>query len=68
MNIKRITLNGKPIETSSHTLKDIIIELNINSRYLAIAVNNEVVPASEHDKAVIRNDDHIEIIQPVSGG
>lgn len=68
MNIKRITLNGKSVETSSHTLKDIIAELNIQSRYLAIALNNEVVPASEHSQAVIQDKDHIEIIQPVSGG
>ena len=63
-----ITLNGKITPTNSTSLQELISEFKIQSQYLAVAVNNCVIPSAEYASTAINDQDHVEIIQPVSGG
>ena len=63
-----ITVNGQTIQTPSTTLRDLICEMNIQSDYMAVAINNAVIPSAEYDNTTLKPNDLIEVIQPMSGG
>lgn len=63
-----LQINGQSREISAPTLKDLLTELKIQSDYLAVAVNDQVIPGSDYESTTLKNQDSIEIIQPVSGG
>jgi thiamine biosynthesis protein ThiS len=49
-------------------LSELLAALAIHTRHLAIAVDDEVIPAGEFEHTFIRDGAHIEIVQPVCGG
>ncbi len=65
----KILVNGKPQEASGGiTIKDILAKMGADTRYLAVAVNGDFVPRSEHGKTEIRDGDDIEVVSPQAGG
>ena len=65
MNIK---VNGKQINTSSETLGELINELNLSGKWLAIAINGKVIPKSKVTSFKIKEGDNIDIFAPTGGG
>jgi thiamine biosynthesis protein ThiS len=70
-----ITVNGKPrvISASLATkgalpLLAFLREHEINPRLVAVALNGDVVPKDQYDRAEIRDGDAIEIVRMVGGG
>lgn len=63
-----ITINGEIKKISATHLQEILTELNVNKKYVAIAVNDAVIPSAEYEKQKIHNGDRVEIIQAVCGG
>ena len=64
-----ILLNGKSLEFSpSLTLADVLREAGFAGKRVAIEVNREIVPKSQHDRHVIVDGDRIEIILAIGGG
>ena len=65
----RIQLNGEPYEAASGlTVMDLIQTLDLGPGRIAVAVNGEVVPGSEHDTRRLSPDDEVELIHAVAGG
>lgn len=65
----KLTVNGKPMETDPGiTVEGLLARLALPPRRLAVAVNGEVLPRSEHPAQVLREGDEIEVIQAVAGG
>jgi sulfur carrier protein len=50
------------------TLQSLIQSLQISPQAVAVAVNSEIVPRSEHSAFPLRDKDRIEIIRPAGGG
>ena len=50
------------------SLMDILQKLKIDSRFVAVAVNGEVVPRSELEPYIVRAGDTVEVIRAVAGG
>lgn len=70
----QIQLNGKPhvLERAEQggdvTLGSLVSELDLVGRRLAIEVNGELVPRSEHDHFRLTPGDRVEIVQAIGGG
>ena len=64
-----IAINGE-----QHTLEDglnlqhLISLLELEDKRLAIEVNQDIVPRSEHASYILKQDDRVEIVQAIGGG
>jgi thiamine biosynthesis protein ThiS len=65
----QITLNGKSHQTfDGASLAALIDQLNLSERRLAVEVNEELVPRSEHPSYALQPGDRVEIVQAIGGG
>lgn len=65
----KIIINGEAKDIAgSIQLPELLAELNLNAQYFAVAVNDKVVPRSEHANTKINDGDRIEVIHAVGGG
>lgn len=63
-----ITVNNKKQVVESENLTQLIDELAIETKGIAIALNNKVVPRSDWDSTTLSHDDQIIIVSAVFGG
>ncbi len=49
-------------------LQQLISMLDLENKRLAIEVNQEIIPRSEHASYILKQDDKIEIVQAIGGG
>lgn len=64
----QIEVNGEPRNTSASTISDLIAELGLDARKVAVERNLEIVPRSLHAKTGLAQGDRIELVQFVGGG
>ncbi len=70
-NIKKIKIkiNGKlKILTQSAKLLDLINDLNVPLKKVAIELNKEIVDKKKIGKITLKNNDNIEIVHFIGGG
>tara|TARA_Y100000590_G_scaffold248017_1_gene278650 strand:+ start:739 stop:945 length:207 start_codon:yes stop_codon:yes gene_type:complete len=66
---KKLIINGKNIFVISETLLKVLNEINlINSKNIAIAVNEKVIEKNNWKNHKIESGDIIEIVRPLKGG
>lgn len=53
---------------SGTTVAKLLAQLNLESRYLAVERNLEIVPRREHAQCVLQPGDRLEIVTLVGGG
>jgi sulfur carrier protein len=64
-----IVLNGQSrMCAPGRTLLDLLAEAGYAQRRVAVEVNREIVPKSEHPRREIRDGDRIEIVHALGGG
>ncbi len=65
----QISLNGAPqtVEDGT-TLKQLVESLGPDPRGIAIELNLEIVPKSEHETVILKDGDKLEVVQFVGGG
>ena len=64
-----ILLNGDSSTVNEGTLlSQLIEELGLTGKRLAVEINKEIIPKSEHEKYVIQENDRIEIVHAIGGG
>ncbi len=64
-----IILNGAPREIpDSLSASQLLDDLGLAGKRLALEVNREIVPRSTFDSHMIRPGDHIEIVHAIGGG
>ena len=66
----RLKINGVDEEISATTIAQLLAARGIDpgARFLAVAVNGEVVRRATWDQAMINAGDAIEIVRPLQGG
>lgn len=65
----KITLNGEcKALTSKISLRQLVSELGLNNKRLAIEVNQEIVPRGKYDTHLLQEADQVEIIHAIGGG
>ena len=64
-----IVLNGESRSTTEgQTVAQLIHELGLDSRNVAVERNREVVPRAEHGQTVLAEGDQLEVVTFVGGG
>ncbi|MBL4832729.1 MAG: sulfur carrier protein ThiS [Pseudomonas sp.] len=65
----QIQLNGDPfVLDRPMTLSDLIEQLGLTGKRLAIELNLEIVPRSQHSDTVLAEGDRVEIVHAIGGG
>ncbi|QGP92441.1 Sulfur carrier protein ThiS [Neomoorella glycerini] len=65
----RLKVNGEEREVAAGlTVAELLQELGIESRYLALERNRRVVPRQDYATTVLEEGDELEIIRFVGGG
>jgi sulfur carrier protein len=65
----RIVVNGETREVANvTTVADLLAELDLNVRHVAVEVDLELVPRARHAERVLREGDELEIVTLVGGG
>jgi len=63
-----IQLNGEQRSVQARTLADLVTELGLEKRMIAIEKNLEVVPKSQYDATPLQTGDRIELVHMIGGG
>lgn len=63
-----ITVNGEERETSAATVADLVTELGLDVRKVAVERNLEILPRALHATTALAEGDRLEIVQFVGGG
>lgn len=64
-----IVVNNQPLEfAADDTIPFVLQHININTRGVAVAVNNEVVPKAAWETYVLKENDKLTIIRATQGG
>ena len=56
------------MEITGKTIVELLKELGMSSPGVAVAINDEIVPKTEHAIQVINEGDRLDIIRPIGGG
>jgi sulfur carrier protein len=64
-----ILLNGEPREVpESCPVSELIARLDLGEKRLAVEINQEIVPRSEHTRRHLQPGDKVEIVHAIGGG
>jgi len=65
----QIILNGEPQTVADNlSLADLVEQLGLTGQRIAIELNMEIVPRSEHVSTVLKANDEVEIVNAIGGG
>ncbi len=65
----QIIVNGKPLDVrEGMNIRDLLVELGVQTRGTAVEVNREIVPKTTHAERHLEEGDRVEIIRMVGGG
>ena len=65
----KIVVNGKELEFNNEiTIKQLLVNLEIEDKVMAVAVNMEIVKKDNWSSRIIKEDDKIELLHFVGGG
>lgn len=64
----RVQVNGDPREVAAGTILELVQELDLDPRKVAVERNLEIVPRSLHATTALADDDRIELVVFVGGG
>ncbi|MBM1142210.1 sulfur carrier protein ThiS [Alcanivorax sp. ZXX171] len=63
-----LTVNGDPMTLDGTTVADLVAQLQLSGRRLAVEVNRDIVPKSEHGQHHLHDGDVVEIVHAIGGG
>ncbi|KAA8693491.1 sulfur carrier protein ThiS [Pseudomonas syringae pv. tagetis] len=64
-----IQLNGEPFELpDGETVAALLTRLDLAGRRVAVELNLDIVPRSQHVTAVLREGDQVEVVHAIGGG
>jgi sulfur carrier protein len=63
-----ITLNGEPRQVRAATIADLLREIGLDTRKVAVERNEEIVPRSTYAAAMLAPGDQLEIVHFIGGG
>ena len=65
----QVWINGEHCRLSRETtIHQLLVAKGLETRRVAVELNAEIVPRSQHDKVRIAHGDHIEIVHAIGGG
>lgn len=65
----RVELNGDVMELPEKaTVADLIETLSLTGKRLAVEVNEDIVPRSQHSQFSLNDGDRVEVVHAIGGG
>jgi thiamine biosynthesis protein ThiS len=65
----RLAVNGENREVrAGATVRDLVLDLGLTGKAVAVELNKQVVPRREHEKTVLHDGDVVEVVALVGGG
>jgi len=65
----QIFLNGDAKNLDENTtLQQLLASLNLAGKRLAVEINGNIIPKSQHDSQPLNDGDKIEVVQAIGGG
>ncbi|MFZ8865103.1 MAG: sulfur carrier protein ThiS [Rickettsiales bacterium] len=65
----QITLNGEKINISDKmTIANLLTEFALSAQKVAVELNQEIIPIEDYKLTILKENDHIEIVEFVGGG
>lgn len=69
MQVMKISLNGKPCEIDDQrSVLDLLHAHGYANKRVAVEINQQIVPRSEHASRLLSEDDRVEIVHAIGGG
>ncbi len=69
MAVIQIQVNGEPRQvTEGLSIAELLVQLELDPRYLAVERNLELVPRTQHAETQLANNDRLEVVTLVGGG
>jgi len=64
-----ILLNGEPRDIAAGTtLSELLVELEMSQQRIAVEINLNIIPRSQHSETVLQADDKVEVVRAIGGG
>ncbi|MFI8745958.1 sulfur carrier protein ThiS [Pseudomonas sp. NPDC077186] len=64
-----IQLNGEPFELpDNQSVADLLARLDLAGRRVAVELNLDIVPRSQHDSTRLAEGDQVEVVHAIGGG
>jgi thiamine biosynthesis protein ThiS len=63
-----ITINGEKRQIKPAKISELVVNLELDARKIAIERNLEIVPRSKYDETWVADGDNIEIVAFIGGG
>ena len=63
-----VYINGCEQAANGKSIVDIINEMNIDIRTIAVELNEEIVSKADYDKTIVKDGDVLEVVSFVGGG
>lgn len=65
----RIQLNGEALELpDGATVTDLLTRLDLAGKRVAVELNLDIVPRSQHGATTLRDGDRVEVVHAIGGG
>ncbi len=65
----RIQLNGEAVELpEGQSVADLLARLELAGRRVAVELNLDIVPRSQHASTQLREGDRVEVVHAIGGG
>jgi len=69
MSSINVELNGSPIQLpTGAVISDLILSLDLVNTRLAVEVNEQIIPGSQHAHYRLQQNDKIEVVTAIGGG
>lgn len=63
-----LQVNGDSLAFSGQTVADLVVQLKLSERRIAIELNHEILPRHQYADTALREGDRLEIIHAIGGG
>jgi sulfur carrier protein len=64
-----IQLNGEPYELpDGHNVEALLARLELTGRRVAVELNQDIVPRSQHGATALNEGDQVEVVHAIGGG
>ncbi len=65
----QIRVNGEPMDLSEGaTIQDLVQQMTLQGKRLAVEVNEDIVPRSQHPEFRLSDGDRVEVVHAIGGG
>ncbi|MAY41452.1 MULTISPECIES: sulfur carrier protein ThiS [unclassified Neptuniibacter] len=65
----QIQVNGEMLKVQENiSLTDLVSQLELGEKRIAIELNLEIIPRSQHAETVLKDSDRVEIVHAIGGG